>query len=41
MNIIYNDKRDRLDFNNVDNLMTINLIGLPVNLWDCAVPVKN
>ena len=34
-------KRNRLDANNVTNLMTINLIGLCLNLWNCTVPVKN
>ena len=40
MNIIYSDKRSRLTIENVKNLLTINLIGLPFDLWDATPFVK-
>ncbi|XP_076324096.1 E3 SUMO-protein ligase KIAA1586-like [Tachypleus tridentatus] len=40
MNIIYSDKRSRLTVENVRNLLTINLIGLPFDLWDDTPFVK-
>ena len=40
MNIIYTDKRSRLLVKNVANLMVINLIGLPLDLWDPTHVVK-
>ena len=40
MNIIYSDKRNRLEVENVANLMVIKLIGFPLNLWDSTDSVK-
>ena len=40
MNVIYSDKRNRLEVQNVANLMVIKLIGLPLNLWDSMDSVK-
>ena len=40
MNIIYSDKRSRLNVENVANLMIINLIGLPFSSWEPTPSVK-
>lgn len=40
MNITYTDKKSRLSVENVANLMTINLIGLPLDSWDATPFVK-
>lgn len=40
MNIIYSDKRSCLAVKNVANLMIINLVGLPLDLWDATPFVK-
>lgn len=40
MNIIYSDKRSRLKVENKANLMTINFIGLALDLWDSTLFVK-
>ena len=40
MNVIYSDKKNRLEVQNVANLMVIKLIGLPLNLWDSMDSVK-
>jgi hypothetical protein len=41
MNTVYSDRRNRLDVENVANLMVIKLIGLPLNLWNCTDSVKS
>ena len=41
MNIIYSDKRSRLLVENVNNLMTIDLLGLPLEDWDPTSSVKS
>ena len=40
MNHIYSDKRNRLTVENVANLMTINLVGLPFETWNASPFVK-
>ena len=40
MNHIYSDKRNRLTVENVANLMTINLVGLPFETWNARPFVK-
>ena len=40
MNIIYSGWRSRLTFENVDNLMIINLVGLPFSSWEPTPSVK-
>ena len=40
MNHIYSDKRNRLTVENVANLMTINLVGLPFETWNARPIVK-
>ena len=40
MNAIYSDKRSRLMVENVSNLMTIDLLGLPQKEWDPTSSVK-
>ena len=40
MYIIYSDKRARLIVKNVSNLLTINMIGLPLELWDATSAAK-
>ena len=40
MNVIYSDKRSRLLVENVSNLMTIDLLGLPQKEWDPTSSVK-
>ena len=40
MNIIVSDKRARLIVKNVSNLLTINMIGLPLELWDATSAAK-
>ena len=40
MNVIYSDKRSRLLVENVSNLMTIDLLGLPQKEWDPTPSVK-
>ena len=40
MNTIYSDKRNRLEVKNLANLLVINLIGLPLDLWDCSDSVR-
>ena len=40
MNIIYSNKRSRLNVEDVANLMIINLIGLPFSSWDPTPLVK-
>ena len=40
MNLIYTDKRGGLVVKNVSNLMIINLIGLPLHLWNPTPSVK-
>lgn len=41
MNIIYTDNRGSRVVKNVSDLVTINLIGLPLDLWDATLSVKN
>ena len=38
--MIYSDKRNHLEVQNVANLMVIKLIGLPLNLWDSIDSVE-
>ena len=40
INIIYSDKRARLIVKNVTNLLTINMIDLPLELWDATSAAK-
>ena len=40
MNLIYTDKRGSLLLKKVSNLMIINLIGLPLDLWNPTPSVK-
>ena len=40
MNTIYSDKRNRLEVKNLANLLVINLIHLPLDLWDCSDSVR-
>ena len=40
MNLIYTDKRNSLLVKKVSNLMIINLIGLPLDLWNPTPSVK-
>ena len=40
MNLIYTDKRGSLLVKKVSNLMIINLIGLPLYLWNPTPSVK-
>ena len=40
MNVIYSDKRSRLLVENISNLMTIDLIGLPQKEWYPTSSVK-
>ena len=41
MNHIYSDKRNRLTVENVENLMTINLVGLPFETWNASLLSKH
>ena len=41
MNIIYSDKRSRLLVENVNNLMTMDLLGLPLEDWAPTTSVKS
>ena len=41
MNVIYSDKRSRLLVENVSNLMTIDLLGLPQKEWGFTSSVKS
>ena len=40
MNVIYSDKRNRLEVQNVANLMVIKLFGFLLDLWDSTDSVK-
>ena len=40
MNLIYTDKRGSLLMKNVSNLMIINLIGVPLDLWNPTPSTK-
>ena len=40
MNVLYSDKRSRLLVENVSNMMTIDLLGLPQKEWDPTSSVK-
>ena len=40
MNHIYSDKRNRLTVENVANMMTTNLVGLPFETWNASSFVK-
>lgn len=40
MSIIYSGKRNHLEVKNLANLLVINLIGHPLDLWDCSDSVQ-